>query len=265
MSAPSSKVEEPEGDAATPPEGAGATPPLTAVANALPQDRFHAKRSPLAYVMVDGEFDGPDYTRNSVRVWALIVFIKTWQCGPMGHEMVTRELGSICVRMKPAPDTAPSPATTAGFWARPENAELATWVEQDNMSQEEGAAKIHAFLTHYATMYDLRFISKPAGTDIGRLKYCLSAFGPEDAFVPHHHSICLLAQLHIVSTLLRPYGPHVFEGMLQHRRRIMNLPPVVPNHFPLVDCRIQIADFATCECVLVSMTQRLMATAPPPA
>lgn len=220
---------------------------------------------PIAYVMVDGEFTGPNFSTHAVVAWGLVLFTlhESLQPAPRAWLPPVKyarhvELDSLVVRMNPDPQHMMDPATWHNFWAVPGCAPLLHWVKQNCVSQVEGATIINNFLCKYAKHYTLRFIAKPAGTDIARLRYCLSTYGPiHGSFVPHHNSICVLSLMHVVRRLMTPFGRHTFKNILRQARMAAGMGNM-PSHFPVEDCRMQIVDYITCMNMLhIAVSERL--------
>lgn len=203
--------------------------------------------------MVDGEFTGPSFRDHAVVAWGLLVFTlhtalypgpQPWM-PPVRHTTAT-EVASLTVRMAPEPTDAMDPTTWSQFWNKPAQGKLLHWVQQQCVSQRDGAAQINAFLANHEAQYSLRFISKPAGLDIARLRYCLETYGPEEGmYVPHHTSLCILSYMHIARQLMAPFGSRAFHDLLAEGRTAHGASGTV-THFPLDDCRGQLADYITC-------------------
>ena len=118
------------------------------------------------------------------------------------------------------------------------------------MTQQQGAARIQQFLKQFQQKYQLRFISKPAGVDIARLRYCLETFGPRPTFPIHHTSYCVLTLQHAAQVLMgNEYNHHI------RMTRMLYGVAAHTSHFPIDDCRAQIADVVACENMLLQRTK----------
>jgi hypothetical protein len=209
--------------------------------------------------MVDGEFTGPSFTRHAVVSWALVVFMKHHVMQP-GQEtplfsrdgdllppayVYSRVAAELCVRMHPPKGTAVAPETWRSFWGDPKQAKLLAWVQGDGeppgavVSQRAGMQRVNNFLERMSAVFDLRFMAKPSSTDLGRLQHCLAAWGPRNHFILHHNTRCQLTQRVLMQQTVVPYCN--LRQMLDANLKRLRL-PATPTHFPLEDCRRQIAN-----------------------
>ena len=115
--------------------------------------------------------------------------------------------------------------------------------------QITGAATVNAFLREMARWFDLRFISKPAHIDLGRLQHFLDTHMQDEAFRLHHSSICLLTMRTDLQKLLDAYGKRHLDALVDGARQAAGV-SLTTSHFPLDDCRAQILDYITLRNIL---------------
>lgn len=212
-----------------------------------------SSRKQLAFVMVDGEFGGPHWTRHPVLAWSLVVFVKG---APLCHVHQTSSAwlsslvkGHVTVRMKARAGSAMDRATVTAFWDK--HPLLYRWVTQETVTWDAGMATIHKFLVHWSDRFSLRFVSKPASIDLGRLQHGLALSG--SPFILHHTSVCLTTQLFMARVL----ASSDLMSLLNYARERCGQAPT-PSHNPLEDCLGQIVEF-----LMVDMVLRTHATPPP--
>lgn len=191
------------------------------------------------FVMVDGEFTGPHYTRNSIIALSLVAFVKA---PTVEKACAAVEDGILTVHMKPAKGSVMDAVTKRDFFDADENKGLLEALAKDAVSQEEGAALVARFLHRLAAGgRRLHFVAKPSSIDIGRLTHFLCTAGPPDVILPDFTAICLKTQLHAVQALLG-LGWSAFAGILREERLRQGV-PAAPTHHPIDDCLTQVSDF----------------------
>lgn len=220
-------------------------------------------------VMVDGEFTGANYLRSAVLSWSVQLF------DPLRAGVPRRRGGgggaasggssgsdSECsverapalpptsvddvfvdghtVNLLPPPGTVMEPEAKRFFDERPH---LLPALAHGAVRPEVGMRRLATFLRGYAEHYTLKLIAKPAGVDVGRLRFCLDAFAPDIRVPLHHSSVCLLT---MQVTLQKAYG----IGFNDMKRRICEERGARGGsagtaHLPAEDCVNQIADYLT--------------------
>lgn len=204
------------------------------------------RAKPNAYVMIDGEFGGPDWEDNATLAWALVVFRKP-AYHPTSWTFRDVVLGEKVVRIKPEPGQVMDPCTVEDFWDK--NPEALAWVKRETVDVRSAMRQIIEFLSEFSEHYDLRFISKPSVIDIGRFQYCMTRWGGPGRVIPHRNTVCLATQAVTVCRLLDMSPAELDAAFLGPTRDRLGLSQK-PNHFPLDDCKLQICDFLSLDALM---------------
>jgi len=205
-------------------------------------DALPDRQKPPLFVMIDGEFTGPHFITNGTLAWALVAFTKPspdrMQKG-LPH-IASLEIDSLCVRFKQGADVETDPETKL-WWAQPANQKLLEWTRRDTVSPKKGMALISKWCHALASKYRLTFVAKPTGIDVGRFSSDMSRFGGPRAYIPRFNTICLSSQMTILLKMFRMTRRDFGNTLLCWKARM----GIVPGrrHFPLNDCRAQIAEF----------------------
>lgn len=186
------------------------------------------------FVMLDGEFGGPDFVKHSVLAWSLAVFRKAASV----EEAI---IDTLTVHFIPVPGTDLDPKTKANFFDTQPG--LLEDLAVGAVTPVEGVATINAFLNkHFPGETPIRFVSKPKSVDVGRFTHMMCTYGPEeDRRLPHYTSVCLMSQCYMAQNFL--HVTHTQMNVILREERMKQGVPAIPTHHPLDDCKSQISDF----------------------
>lgn len=187
-------------------------------------------------VMVDFELSGSDFEKNSPLSLAVVAFQPSRRADTTVESCILEEKQWHIQMIE---GTVMDENTKKNFWDVHEG--LLEKMQEGARPIREVMAQVASLLERLSASYDLTFVAKPSHIDLGWLQYLLCKYAPDSAVRVSHRSECLVTKLKNVQAAYH-YAPTEFESLLKSNRARNKL-PTEPPHIPLLDCKLQIADY----------------------